>query len=161
MGPRRTCRGLQPCVALGELKHEPVVFCNPVLHSVNRSCFRGTFRLRTGNQRIRFHLLASGVGRESVASSCCTFAKGILHTTARVSDPASRSAIAEVMSLLSRESAVVGAAFAAPRPPCYRCIASPRSLPGCGPWSRSRLLRILSRMLAGARGSRRMDTPLR
>ena len=91
MGPRRTCRGLQPCVALGELKYEPVVFCNPELHSVNRSCFRGTFRLRTGNQPIRFHLLASGVGRESVASSCRTFAKGILHTTARVSDPASSS----------------------------------------------------------------------
>jgi hypothetical protein len=27
------------------------------------------------NQPIRFHLLASGVGRESVASSCRTFAK--------------------------------------------------------------------------------------
>ncbi len=52
---------------------------------------RGTYRLRTGNQPIRFHLLASGVGRESVASSCRTFAKGILHTTARVSDPASSS----------------------------------------------------------------------
>ena len=24
----------------------PVVVCNPVLHSVNRSCFRGTFRLQ-------------------------------------------------------------------------------------------------------------------
>ena len=26
---------LHPCVAFGELKYQPVVFCNPVLHSVN------------------------------------------------------------------------------------------------------------------------------
>jgi hypothetical protein len=31
---------------------EPVVYCNPVLRSVNQCCFLGTFRLQTVNQPI-------------------------------------------------------------------------------------------------------------
>ena len=31
---------------------EPVVFCNPVLRSVDRCCIQGTFRLQTANQPI-------------------------------------------------------------------------------------------------------------
>ena len=31
---------------------EPVVFCNPVLRSVDRCCIQGTFRLQTANRPI-------------------------------------------------------------------------------------------------------------
>ncbi len=54
--------------------------------------------MQTGNQPARFHLLASGVGRESVASSCRTFANFIscacllvMQTRSRSKSPDSRS----------------------------------------------------------------------
>ncbi len=33
--PQAVVKSLQPCVAFGELKYEPDVLCNPVLHSAN------------------------------------------------------------------------------------------------------------------------------
>ena len=38
---------------------EPVVFCNPVLRSVNRCCLLGTFRLQTANQPISLEIICS------------------------------------------------------------------------------------------------------